>query len=86
MLSDYEEDVGHRPLSPFQPPPIDLHQDEDEENEHPGCRNVAKDRVYKPGILYLSSIPPGYNVAMTTNFFTQYGKVGRVFLQPGKMQ
>ena len=39
----------------------------------------------KPGIVYLSCIPPGWNVSQTTMFFTQFGQVGRVFLQPGKM-
>ena len=37
----------------------------------------------KPGIIYLSSIPPGFNVSCTIAFFSQFGKVGRVFLQPG---
>ncbi len=38
----------------------------------------------KPGIVFLSSIPPGFNVSSTIGFFSQFGKVGRVFLQPGK--
>ena len=38
----------------------------------------------KPGIVYLSSIPPGFNVTTSIAFFSQFGKVGRVFLQPGK--
>ena len=38
----------------------------------------------KPGIVYLSSIPPGFNVSTSIAFFSQFGKVGRVFLQPGK--
>ena len=37
----------------------------------------------KPGIVYLSSIPPGFNVTTSIAFFSQFGKVGRVFLQPG---
>ena len=37
----------------------------------------------KPGIIYLSAIPPGFNVSRTTGFFAQYGKIGRVYLQPG---
>jgi ESF2/ABP1 family protein len=37
----------------------------------------------KPGIIYLSTIPPGFNVSRTTAFFAQFGQVGRVFLQPG---
>merc|ERR1712223_2342195 len=36
----------------------------------------------KPGIVYLSTIPPGFNVSTSIAFFSQFGKVGRVFLQP----
>merc|ERR1712077_112782 len=43
----------------------------------PGDKNKKK-----PGIIYLSSIPPGFNVSCTIAFFSQFGKVGRVFLQP----
>ena len=59
----------------------------------PGVENVTQaedDRKLKggkkkkPGIIYLSSIPNGYNVSRTTGFFSQFGRVGRVFLQPGK--
>ena len=45
----------------------------------PGDKNKKK-----PGIIFLSSIPPGFNVSCTIAFFSQFGKVGRVFLQPGK--
>lgn len=38
----------------------------------------------KPGIIYLSSVPNGYNVGQTTAFFSEFGSVGRVFLQPSK--
>jgi len=57
----------------------------------PGVENVTQgedDRKLKggkkrkPGIIYLSSIPTGYNVSRTTGFFSQFGRVGRVFLQP----
>ena len=60
----------------------------------PGVENVTQgedDRKMKggkkrkPGIIYLSSIPTGYNVSRTTGFFSQFGRVGRVFLQPGKI-
>jgi ESF2/ABP1 family protein len=43
---------------------------------------VPGDKKKKPGIIYLSSIPPGFNVSCTIAFFSQFGKVGRVFLQP----
>jgi len=38
----------------------------------------------KPGIVYLSKVPSGYNVSQTTTFFSEFGRVGRVFLQPDK--
>ena len=44
-----------------------------------------KSNKKKPGIIFLSSIPPGFNVTTTIAFFSQFGKVGRVFLQPGKI-
>lgn len=45
-------------------------------------RKLKEDKKKKPGIIYLSSIPIGYNVSRTTGFFSQFGRVGRVFLQP----
>jgi len=41
-----------------------------------------KSNKKKPGIIFLSTIPPGFNVTTTIAFFSQFGKVGRVFLQP----
>ena len=46
-------------------------------------RKAKGGKKRKPGIIYLSSIPNGYNVSRTTGFFSQFGRVGRVFLQPG---
>ena len=43
-----------------------------------------KSNKKKPGIIFLSSIPPGFNVSTSIAFFSQFGKIGRVFLQPGK--
>ena len=45
-----------------------------------------KSNKKKPGIIFLSTIPPGFNVTTTIAFFSQFGKVGRVFLQPGKVE
>lgn len=36
----------------------------------------------KKGILYLSTIPPFMNVTKVRDILGQYGKIGRVFLQP----
>jgi len=44
----------------------------------------AEQGKQKPGIVYLSSVPTGYNVSQTTAFFSEFGKVGRIFLQPDK--
>ena len=88
---DYDDDdVGvdelrHHPLSypapiPW-PPAIVSPQNQQQQNDQSGSGKKKK----KPGIVYLSSIPTGYNVTRTITFFSQFGKVGRVFLQPGKV-
>uniref|UniRef100_A0A0K2UH24 Activator of basal transcription 1 n=1 Tax=Lepeophtheirus salmonis TaxID=72036 RepID=A0A0K2UH24_LEPSM len=51
-----------------------------EEGENGKGRNGKKKK--KPGIIYLSSIPHGFNVSRTTAYFSKFGQVGRVFLQP----
>ena len=93
-----EEDEGvasrHSPPSPFglvpRPPHMGSEDDEDEDefdkrlgHAHADDDRPSKERRRKPGILFLSSIPHGYNVSMTTSFFSQFGQVGRVFLKPG---
>lgn len=35
----------------------------------------------KPGIVYLSSIPPNMNVAKIREYFSRFGALDRVFLQ-----
>jgi len=52
-------------------------------SNHPELIAAASNgKKKKPGIIYLSSIPHGFNVSRTTGFFAQYGRVGRVYLQP----
>merc|ERR1712013_797105 len=41
----------------------------------------GQERRKKPGVIYLSSVPEGMNVTQTTAFFSEFGRVGRVFLQ-----
>lgn len=41
-----------------------------------------KKKVRKKGIIYLSTIPPFMNVTQIIEIMSQFGKVGRVFLQP----
>lgn len=37
----------------------------------------------KPGIIYLSIIPPNMNVADVRDYFSNFGEVDRMFLQAG---
>ena len=34
---------------------------------------VRRDKA-KPGIVYLSKVPSGYNVSQTTTFFAEFGR------------
>lgn len=44
--------------------------------------NISKIKKQpKKGIIYLSTIPPFMNVTQITEFFSDFGKVGRVYLQ-----
>merc|ERR1711913_83596 len=54
----------------------------DEENMLDMLNTEEEARRKKPGIIFLSSIPQGMNVSQTTQYFCQFGKVARVFLQP----
>lgn len=39
----------------------------------------------KRGIIYISSIPKYMNVTILREMLSQYAKIGRIFLQPGKL-
>lgn len=43
---------------------------------------VKKKKIRKRGIIYLSTIPPYMNVAKVREMFSQFGEVGRIYLQP----
>lgn len=48
-------------------------------------KEAAEDRdkkMRKSGVLYLSTIPPGMNVAKLRETLSQYGQIGRVYLEP----
>jgi len=71
-------------------------EEEDDEIEAPKKRRMEnsisrkrldsdlQEKKKKPGVIYLSSVPDGMNVTQTTAFFSEFGRVGRVFLQPDK--
>ncbi|CAG7787117.1 unnamed protein product [Allacma fusca] len=46
--------------------------------------NTLKKKVSKPGIVYLSTIPPKMNVTQIREYFGQFGDLHRSFLQPDK--
>lgn len=39
----------------------------------------------KRGIIYISSIPKFMNVTILREMLSEYAKIGRIFLQPGKL-
>ena len=39
-------------------------------------------RKKKPGIIYLSSIPPGMNPQLLREYLGKHGDVGRMYLEP----
>ena len=43
--------------------------------------NIDGEKTTKPGIIYLSRIPQFMSVKKVREIFSQYGIVGRVFLQ-----
>lgn len=47
----------------------------EEEEEQPKSKK-------KPGIVYLSSIPPGMNPQLVREFLGVHGEIGKSFLQP----
>ncbi|XP_013177353.1 PREDICTED: pre-rRNA-processing protein esf2-like [Papilio xuthus] len=44
--------------------------------------NILQKKKKKRGIIYLSTIPPYMNVAKIREIFSQYGEIGRIYLQP----
>lgn len=45
-------------------------------------KQVVKKKTRKRGIVYLSTIPDYMNVAKIRETFSEFGDVGRIFLQP----
>lgn len=43
---------------------------------------MEEEVLTKPGIIYMSRIPPSMNPLKLRNMLSQFGEVGRVFLQP----
>ena len=65
------------------------HSDDAEESIGKSRGTALKDaaldveaNVRKSGVIYLSSIPPGMNVAKLRDIMSQYGALGRIYLEP----
>ena len=60
------------------------HVDSSTESDNEGDERTTKTVVTpKPGIVYLSKVPAGFNVSQTTTFFTEFGRFAttRIFNQ-----
>lgn len=47
-----------------------------------GSKKLLDKKKTKRGIVFLSTIPPYMNVAKVREIFSQFGEVGRIYLQP----
>ena len=51
-------------------------------DEVEGTTTKRKTKKTIPGVVYMSRLPPFMKPAKIRNIFSQYGEVGRLFLQP----
>lgn len=61
----------------------DINDPQDEPEEMDQVVEV-KPKKKKSGIIYVSSIPRHMNVAILRELFSEFGAVGRIFLEPDK--
>ena len=61
---------------------LDLGEKEEEELDLGEKELPSKKSGSKPGIIYFSSIPPYMKPNKVRNIMSQYGEVGKIFLQP----
>lgn len=55
--------------------------DDSSERTADSSKIISKKKIKKRGIIYLSTIPPYMNVAKIREIFSEYGDVGRIYLQ-----
>ncbi|PZC72148.1 hypothetical protein B5X24_HaOG211803 [Helicoverpa armigera] len=56
--------------------------DSDADNISNSGKLIKKKKTRKRGIIFLSTIPPYMNVAKIREIFSEFGDVGRIYLQP----
>ncbi|XP_072947081.1 uncharacterized protein [Epargyreus clarus] len=59
---------------------VTKHEDDSDE-EISLSENTTKKKTRKRGIIYLSTIPPYMNVAKIREIFSEFGDIGRIYLQ-----
>lgn len=65
-----------------------VENDDDDEMDLDGLRKsgeVKPKKKRKKGIIYISNIPKHMNVTRVREILGEYGKIGRVYLQPEKL-
>ena len=55
--------------------PVDSSTESDTEVETTASHQKKTVTSQKPGIVYLSTVPTGFNVSQTTTFFTEFGRL-----------
>lgn len=64
----------------------DQQMDSDDEGNSNEIESKEKpEKKKKRGIIYISSIPKYMNVTILREMLSEYAKIGRIFLQPGKL-
>jgi ESF2/ABP1 family protein len=76
-FSDLEDEDLEIDLNEDFPDLEDLQDDEDDEN-----KDEKKEKSSKPGVVYLSRIPPFMSPAQVKTMLSSFGKVSRVYLRP----
>lgn len=59
--------------------------DDEEAGPSGSVTSEPSEKKKKRGIIYISSIPKFMNVTILRELLSQYAKLGRIFLQPGKL-
>lgn len=64
-------------------------ENDDDDDVEAGPSDLGSDgnaeKKKKRGIIYISSIPKFMNVTILREMLSEYAKIGRVYLQPGKL-
>lgn len=88
-MSKKDEDDRETEQKPAASPKTDQDQDEKAENLDLNEINDEKEESKKPlekekkaGVIYLSRIPTKMNVKLIREYMSQFGKVGRIYLEP----